>query len=187
MSKLLDLVKSRQMREDLPDMRPGDTVRVHARIVEGNKERIQVYEGVIIGIHRAQNSSTVTVRRLSHAGIGVERTFLLHSPRIDRFEVVRRGRVRRAKLYYLRDRQGKSARIKERLPQRLTAEQKAAARAARIAANAQTPAPIAETAPIEATPVAEAAPAIVAEAPAVEVAESAPATSDAADTTETQE
>ena len=116
MSNLLDLVKQRQMRDDIPDMRPGDTVRVHARIIEGNKERVQVYEGVIIGIRRAQNASTVTVRRISHNSIGVERTFLIHSPRIDRYEVVRRGRVRRAKLYYLRERQGKSARIKERKP-----------------------------------------------------------------------
>jgi len=104
MSNLLDLVKQRQMRDDIPDMRPGDTVRVHARIIEGNKERVQVYEGVIIGIRRAQNASTVTVRRISHNSIGVERTFLIHSPRIDRYEVVRRGR------------QGKSARITERKP-----------------------------------------------------------------------
>ncbi len=116
MGNLLELVKQRQMRDDLPTMGPGDTVRVHARIIEGNKERVQVFEGVIIAMRRAQNASTVTVRRISHNGIGVERTFMLHSPRIDRYEVVRRGRVRRAKLYYLRDRQGKSARIKERKP-----------------------------------------------------------------------
>lgn len=122
MSNLLDLVKQSQLREGLPGMNPGDTVRVHARIVEGNKERVQVYEGVIIRMRRAQNASTVTVRRISHASIGVERTFLLHSPRIDKFEVVRRGRVRRAKLYYLRDRQGKSARIKERRPSRQAAQ-----------------------------------------------------------------
>ena len=114
MSNLLDLVKRSQMRADLPEMHPGDTVRVHARIVEGNKERVQVYEGVIISIRRGQNASTVTVRRISHASIGVERTFMLHSPRIDRFEVVRRGRVRRAKLYYLRDLRGKAAKIKEK-------------------------------------------------------------------------
>ena len=118
MSNLLDLVKKSQMRDDIPEMHPGDTVRVHARIVEGNKERVQVFEGVIISIRRGQNASTVTVRRTSHAGIGVERTFMIHSPRIDRFEVVRRGDVRRAKLYYLRGRQGKSARIKERRPSR---------------------------------------------------------------------
>src|SRR5205085_2595217 len=118
MSNLLDLVKGKQMRADLPEMHPGDTVRVHARIVEGNKERVQVFEGVIIRLRRAQNASSITVRRISHGSIGVERTFLLHSPRIDRFEVVRRGKVRRAKLYYLRERQGKSARIKELRPSR---------------------------------------------------------------------
>ena len=78
MSNLLDLVKSKQMRADLPEMHPGDTVRVHARIVEGNKERVQVFEGVIIRLRRAQNASSITVRRISHGSIGVERTFLLH-------------------------------------------------------------------------------------------------------------
>src|SRR5256886_3266030 len=130
MSNLLDLVKGKQMRADLPEMHPGDTVRVHARIVEGNKERVQVFEGVIIRLRRAQNASSITVRRISHGSIGVERTFLLHSPRIDRFEVVRRGKVRRAKLYYLRERQGKSARIKELRPSRQSAARRAAARAA---------------------------------------------------------
>ena len=130
MSNLLDLIKSKQMRADLPEMHPGDTVRVHARIVEGNKERVQVFEGVIIRLRRAQNASSITVRRISHGSIGVERTFLLHSPRIDRFEVVRRGKVRRAKLYYLRERQGKSARIKELRPARQPAASRAAARAA---------------------------------------------------------
>src|ERR687884_1230251 len=130
MSNLLDLVKGKQMRGDLPEMHPGDTVRVHARIVEGNKERVQVFEGVIIRLRRAQNASSITVRRISHGSIGVERTFLLHSPRIDRFEVVRRGKVRRAKLYYLRERQGKSARIKELRPSRQSAARRAAAQAA---------------------------------------------------------
>ena len=116
MSNLLDLVKQRQMRDDIPDLRPGDTVRVHARIIEGNKERVQIFEGVIISLRRAQNATSVTVRKISFNSIGVERTFLVHSPRVDRFEIVRRGRVRRAKLYYLRERQGKSARIKERKP-----------------------------------------------------------------------
>src|SRR2546423_5744769 len=130
MSNLLDLVKGKQMRADLPEMHPGDTVRVHARIVEGNKERVQVFEGVIIRLRRAQNASSVTVRRISHGSIGVERTFLLHSPRIDRFEVVRRGKVRRAKLYYLRERPGKSPRIKELRPARQSAANPAAAPAA---------------------------------------------------------
>ena len=157
MSKLLDLVKSRQMRGDLPIMNPGDTVRVHARIVEGNKERVQVYEGVIIAIRRAQNASTITVRRISHASIGVERTFLMHSPRIDRFEVIRRGDVRRAKLYYLRERQGKSARIKEMLPSR------AAARIAKRTPPA-VPAPVAAASPAPAAAETETAEATTATA-----------------------
>jgi large subunit ribosomal protein L19 len=157
MSNLLDLVKRSQMRADLPEMHPGDTVRVHARIVEGNKERVQVYEGVIISIRRAQNASTVTVRRISHASIGVERTFMLHSPRIDRFEVVRRGRVRRAKLYYLRNRQGKSARIKELRPTRHAAMRAAAATEAATAAPVAPEAPVAETIETTAPPVEAAA------------------------------
>jgi len=115
-TNLLELVKQRQMRDDVPDLRPGDTVRVHARIIEGNKERVQIFEGVVISLRRGQNATSVTVRKISFNSIGVERTFLVHSPRIDKFEIVRRGRVRRAKLYYLRERQGKSARIKERKP-----------------------------------------------------------------------
>ena len=150
MSNLLDLVKGKQMRADLPEMHPGDTVRVHARIVEGNKERVQVFEGVIIRLRRAQNASSITVRRISHGSIGVERTFLLHSPRIDRFEVVRRGKVRRAKLYYLRERQGKSARIKELRPARGSAASRAAARAApRVEPTAGERAPAAAEAPAE--------------------------------------
>ena len=150
MSNLLDLVKSKQMRADLPEMHPGDTVRVHARIVEGNKERVQVFEGVIIRLRRAQNASSITVRRISHGSIGVERTFLLHSPRIDRFEVVRRGKVRRAKLYYLRERQGKSARIKELLPARQSAASRAAARAVQpVAPAAEERAPAVSESPAE--------------------------------------
>ena len=113
MSNLLQLVKDSQLRDNLPRMRPGDTVRVHTIIREGNKDRIQVFEGLIIALHNAENASTVTVRKISHNSIGVERTFMVHSPRVDHFEIIRRGRVRRAKLYFLRDRQGKSARIKE--------------------------------------------------------------------------
>jgi large subunit ribosomal protein L19 len=116
MSKILDLVRNSQLKDGLPVMNPGDTVRVHARIVEGNKERVQVFEGTVIKVRNASVDASVTVRRISHQ-IGVERTFLLHSPRIEKFEVMRRGDVRRAALYYLRDRTGKSARIKEkRLP-----------------------------------------------------------------------
>jgi large subunit ribosomal protein L19 len=117
MSKILDLVRKSQLKENLPEINVGDTVRVHARIVEGTKERVQVFEGTVIRNRKANIDASITVRRLS-GQIGVERTFLLNSPRIDKFEVVRRGDVRRAALYYLRERTGKSARIKEkRLPQ----------------------------------------------------------------------
>ena len=96
-----------------PAIKPGDTVRVHVKVREGDKERIQIFEGVVIGLHRGGTRASFTVRKVSF-GQGVERIFPLHSPSIDRIEVVRRGRVRRAKLYYLRDLQGKAARIRER-------------------------------------------------------------------------
>ncbi len=102
-------------RDDLPDFRPGDTVKVHVKIVEGSKERIQVFEGVVIALKHGGLDRTFTVRKTSW-GVGVERTFFLNSPKIDKIKVVRRGRVRRAKLYYLRERAGKSARIRERRP-----------------------------------------------------------------------
>ena len=100
--------------KELPDFGPGDTVRVHLKIVEGNKERIQVFQGVVIGINKKSNRSTFTVRKISSGGYGVERIIPMYSPAIDHIEVTRRGRVRRAKLYYLRDRIGKAARIKEK-------------------------------------------------------------------------
>src|SRR3712207_8080108 len=101
--------------EPLPEFREGDTVRVHVRVVEGARERLQVFEGVVIGTHRPKSpEGTFTVRRLASHGIGVERTFMYESPRVDRVEVTRRGKVRRAKLYYLRNLTGKAARIKER-------------------------------------------------------------------------
>jgi large subunit ribosomal protein L19 len=109
---LLAAVGSEQLRER-PAFRPGDTVRVHAVISEGGKERIQVFEGTVIARQGAGSSETFTVRRVS-SGVGVERLFPLHSPRVDRIEVLRRGRVRRAKLYYLRHRIGKAARVRER-------------------------------------------------------------------------
>jgi large subunit ribosomal protein L19 len=116
-NNILEMVRTSQLREDLPEIHPGDTLRVHARIVEGNKERIQVFEGTVLRVRKGAVDASVTVRRISHQ-IGVERTFLLHSPRVDRFEVTRRGRVRRAALFYLRQRTGKSARIREkRAPQ----------------------------------------------------------------------
>jgi len=110
--KVLEKIEQQQMRTDLPAFRAGDTVRVHVKIKEGDKERIQVFEGAVISLRRAANHSTFTVRKISF-GHGVERIFPLHSPIIDKIEVVRPGRVRRAKLYYLRGRRGKSARIRE--------------------------------------------------------------------------
>src|SRR5579862_1303837 len=111
MSKILEMVRTRQLKDNLPEIHPGDTVRVHNRIVEGTKERVQVFEGTVIRVRNHAVNASITVRRISHQ-IGVERTFLVHSPRIDKFEVVRRGDVRRAALYYLRKRTGKATRIK---------------------------------------------------------------------------
>lgn len=100
-------------KTDVPDMRPGDTVRVHALIVEGNRERVQVFQGTVIRLRKGGMQANFTVRRIASHGVGVERTFPLHSPRIDKIEVVRRSKVRRAQLYYLRDLRGKAARLKE--------------------------------------------------------------------------
>ena len=97
-----------------PEIEPGDTVKVHVRIVEGDRERIQVFQGVVIRLRRGGNETNFTVRRIASHGIGVERTFLLRSPRVDKIEIVRRAKVRRAQLYYLRERRGKSARLKEK-------------------------------------------------------------------------
>jgi large subunit ribosomal protein L19 len=108
-----DLIEQPFLRTDLPDLRPGDTVKVHVRVVEGARERVQVFQGVVIRRSGGGIRETFTVRKISF-GVGVERTFPLHSPSISRLEVVQRGRVRRAKLYYLRDLRGKKARIKER-------------------------------------------------------------------------
>ena len=108
----LEKVEQSQMKKDLPPSQPGDTVRVHVIIKEGDKERIQVFEGTVIGLRRAGNHSTFTVRKISF-GQGVERIFPLHSPTISKIEVVRSGRVRRAKLYYLRKLRGKAARLRE--------------------------------------------------------------------------
>ena len=109
----LKLVEAPFLKDGVPDFRAGDTVRVHVKVVEGSKERIQVFQGVVIGRKGGGIRETFNVRKVS-GGVGVERLFPLHSPSIDRIEVVRRGRVRRAKLYYLRNLQGKAARIKER-------------------------------------------------------------------------
>src|SRR5919106_1224955 len=107
-------IESGYLREDTPDFGPGDTVRVFAKVVEGNRERLQAFEGVVIRRRGGGINENFTVRRIASHGIGVERTFLIHSPRIDRIEVTRFGRVRRAKLYYLRGRTGRAARIKEK-------------------------------------------------------------------------
>jgi large subunit ribosomal protein L19 len=107
----LEKVEQSQMKKEVPAFRPGDTVRVHVKIKEGDKERIQVFEGTVIGQRRARNHSTFTVRKISF-GHGVERIFPVHSPVVDKIEVVRSGRVRRAKLYYLRKLRGKAARLK---------------------------------------------------------------------------
>jgi large subunit ribosomal protein L19 len=109
---LLDTVEKQQLRTDIPSFKPGDTVKVHVKIKEGDKERVQVFEGICIGLKHGGVRETFTVRKISF-GHGVERIFPLHSKVIDRVEVVRTGRVRRAKLYYIRELRGKAARIKE--------------------------------------------------------------------------
>lgn len=110
---IIDLLEEEQLRDDVPELSPGDTVRVHVKVVEGTRERIQVFEGLIIALQKGGAQRSVTVRRTAH-GVGVERTFPVHSPRLAQIEVVRHGRVRRAKLYYLRDKVGKRAKIRER-------------------------------------------------------------------------
>jgi large subunit ribosomal protein L19 len=110
---VIDQLEKEQQKEAIPELRPGDTVRVHAKVVEGTRERIQVFEGLVIRVTGGGLRQNVTVRRVTH-GVGVERTFLVHSPRIDKIEVMRHGQVRRARLYYLRGRVGKAARIRER-------------------------------------------------------------------------
>lgn len=108
-----DLVERPYLRDDLPEFRPGDTVKVHVRVVEGERERVQVFEGIVIRRRGSQLSETFTVRKISF-GVGVERTFPIHSPMISKIDVSSLGDVRRAKLYYLRERIGKKAKVKER-------------------------------------------------------------------------
>jgi len=109
---VIEMIEKEQMRSDIPGFKAGDTVKVHVRIIEGQKQRIQAFEGVVIRKRRGNSRSNFTVRKVSY-GIGVERTFPLHSPIIDRIEVISRGLVRRSRLYYLRSLRGKKARIKE--------------------------------------------------------------------------
>ena len=110
---IIDKIDQEQMRFDHPDFRPGDTVKVYIRIIEGDKERVQIFQGVLLKRKRGNMNATFTVRKISN-GVGVEKTFALHSPRLEKVEVVSRGKVRRSRLFYLRDRRGKAARIKER-------------------------------------------------------------------------
>ncbi len=109
---VLQEVEKPYLKTDVPDFRPGDTVRVHVRVVEGGKERIQIFEGVVLARKNRGIADTITVRKVSY-GVGVERTFPVHSPMVAKIEVVRKGKVRRAKLYYLRNLSGKAARLKE--------------------------------------------------------------------------
>jgi large subunit ribosomal protein L19 len=112
---MTDLIKSLEVQETRhPEIRPGDTVRVHVRIVEGERERVQVFNGIVIRLRKGGNNKNFTVRRTASHGIGVERTFLFNSPRIEKIEVLRHAKVRRAQLYFMRNRSGKSARLKER-------------------------------------------------------------------------
>ena len=110
---IIQALEQEQLRSDIPKFAPGDTVRVHVKVVEGTRERIQAFEGVVIARSGTGVRETFTVRRISY-GVGVERTFPVHSPRLDKIQLVRRGIVRRAKLYYLRNLTGKAARIRER-------------------------------------------------------------------------
>jgi large subunit ribosomal protein L19 len=110
---VIEAIEKEQMRLDIPDFRPGDTIRVHARIKEGEKERIQLFQGVVLRKRKGRTGATFTVRKVSY-GIGVERIFPLHSPNIDKVEIVSRGKVRRGRLYYLRKLRGRAARIKEK-------------------------------------------------------------------------
>jgi large subunit ribosomal protein L19 len=111
--KATDLIDNESLRDDVPDFAPGDEVKVHVRVVEGNKERVQIFQGNVIGRQGSGLQETYTVRKLSY-GVGVERTFPLHTPTVTKIEVVKRGDVRRAKLYYLRGRTGKRAKIREK-------------------------------------------------------------------------
>lgn len=112
MSEIIKEIEKEQMKQEVPSFHVGDTVRVSAKIKEGEKERIQVYEGVVLKMQNGSNRTTFTVRKISN-GVGVEKTWPLHSPQVEKVEVIRRGKVRRAKLNYLRDRVGKKAKVKE--------------------------------------------------------------------------
>ncbi len=139
---LLAAVENAQLRKDIPEIASGDTVRLQVRVVEGNRERLQPFEGVVMRLRGGGVNRNFTVRRITH-GVGVERTFLLHSPRIEKIEVIRHARVRRKQLYYLRGLTGKAARLKELRP--TTSKEAAAREAAKAARVWATPAPITST------------------------------------------
>ena len=113
MQDIIRSIEEEQIKKDLPDIRPGDTVKVHVKVVEGNRERIQIFEGTVLKIRGAGLSRTFTVRRITY-GVAVERTFMINSPRIAKVEITRRGKVRQARLFYLRGLTGKKARVKEK-------------------------------------------------------------------------
>ena len=117
---LVQSIQNQQLKDKTPELQSGDTVRVHTRIVEGDRERVQVFQGTIIRLRGGNVNANFTVRRIASDGIGVERTFPLHSPRVEKVEVIRHARVRRAQLYYLRGRTGKAARLKARRDERPT-------------------------------------------------------------------
>ncbi len=171
--KSTDVIDRQYLRADIPDFRPGDTVKVHVRVVEAGRERIQVFQGVVLRRQGSGLQETFTVRKISF-GVGVERTFPVHSPSIAKLEIVSRGRVRRAKLYYLRELRGKKARIRERrVPGEDLAAVNAAAAAAGLAAQEAAPEEPTEAGEEGTAPVGEAA-AEETEAPRAE-AEPAPA------------
>ncbi len=114
MNLVESLERQLEPNPNIPELHPGDTVKVHARIIEGEKERVQVFQGTIISLRKGKANANFTVRRIASHGIGVERTFLLHSPRLEKVEVMRRASVHCAKLYYLRERRGKTARLREK-------------------------------------------------------------------------
>jgi large subunit ribosomal protein L19 len=180
-AQLIRSLEAEQFK-DVPQFGAGDTVRVHAKVVEGTRERIQIFEGVVIRRRGGGINENFTVRRIASHGIGVERTFLIHSPRIDKIEVTRFGKVRRAKLYYLRGLTGRAARITERRRDLTAAARKAEARAAELEAQ-QAEAAAAATAQAEAEEAARA------QAAAAETETNAPESADVAEApaTETEE
>ena len=152
----MDIIKSiehEQLKNKIPDLKIGDTVRVHVRIKEGNKERIQVFEGIVIKKQGGGVNATFTVRRISY-GVGVEKTFLVHSPLVEKVEVTRVGKARRAKLYYLRDRVGKAAKTKEKIGARIetkeiTVKEEVVPGEAEVAETAETTAEVVEAPKVE--------------------------------------